>query len=174
MLTYSVTCGQQPPSILGGVDLKLVRERVLKEMERLGLNPTQLADRAEVNQSGLARWLRDSEGKITEVRARVLFQVIEQGLDKSLAEFFGEIEGGTRSASSQSTPPAPESVHGHLVSDSVGADPRLARLLGQTLIDAGSRIIAAETGSGTRRPSGSLSSARGKKPGRRGGGAGNR
>lgn len=143
MLTHSYTYRTTQAPILLPVDLELVREKVLREMERLKLNPTQLADRADLNQSNIAKWLRTRQS-ITETRARVLFRIIERGLGQSLAEFFGEIEGGTQSAARPTPQGGPR--HGDRVSPSIVGDPRLAQLLGRSLIDAGTKLVAGSVG----------------------------
>lgn len=94
-----------------GVDLAAVREKVLREMETRGLNPTQLAKRAGVNQSNLARWLR-LDRTITELRARVLFQVIEDGLGMNLVAFFTQLEADRTGMRHAEAPEHPEPKEG--------------------------------------------------------------
>jgi hypothetical protein len=75
------------------VDLEQVRAKVAAEMKRVGLNPTRLADKADVNQSGLAKWLRTTPATSEGMTVRVLFQVIERGLGLTVSSFFAQIEG---------------------------------------------------------------------------------
>lgn len=178
MLTDTMTYRHSQPSILSGVpvDLKDVRAKVFAEMKAANLNPNQLAKRAGVNQSSLNRWL-DLDREMTELRARVLFQVIEKGLKKSLTEFFREIEGGTKAAD-----PYVETIgatfgaapYGGLVSATTGDDPDFAKRFGNALILAGAQLVRSVTGGATTESDQSMEKPRAKESRRRRGGAGNR
>lgn len=142
--------------ILCPVDFDLLRKKVKHYMREAGLNPTQLAGRAAVNQSNVARWLRDDTPAATDMTARVLFQIIEQGLDMSLPAFFGPLENTAakdtetvkaaltqQQIATHNLPRTHTRVGGEDGTPGVqpAADPRtIFATLGRALIEAGARL----------------------------------
>jgi transcriptional regulator with XRE-family HTH domain len=101
-----MTYGHTQPHILAAVDLDRVRAHLLSTRKRLGLTQHAVAERTEgVDQGQISRIERPESEPMPDLAARVLFQIIENGLKKPLSQFFAEIEG---SATGQplATPPA--------------------------------------------------------------------
>lgn len=74
------------------MELATVRAAILSGFERLGETQETFAIRAGLRQGHLAKLL-DLDQPMTELRARVLFSLIEKGLGTSLSSFFAQIEG---------------------------------------------------------------------------------
>lgn len=75
----------------GGMELADVRQAILAAFEARGETQTQVAERAGVRQGHLSKLL-DLSLPYRELRARVLLNVIEQGLQIPLSEFFRQLE----------------------------------------------------------------------------------
>lgn len=69
----------------------VLRQKFIDERERLGLTQEQLAVKSGIGQSQVSKY-EDLSVVMTNPSARVLFQIIERGFERSLAEFFSEIE----------------------------------------------------------------------------------
>jgi transcriptional regulator with XRE-family HTH domain len=81
------------PHILGDVDLKLVRLAIVAERERRGLNQRQLAAKAGVDQGHMSKIENVDGEEMRDLAARIVFQLIERGLDMPVSQFFAQVEG---------------------------------------------------------------------------------
>lgn len=76
-----------------GVDLKAIRLAIVRERERQEMTQQQVAERAGMRQGHLSN-IENVDGiEMKDLAARVLFQIIEQGLKVPLSLFFAQIEG---------------------------------------------------------------------------------
>lgn len=74
-------------------DLKEVRLAIVSERERQGLNQKQLALKAGIDQGHLSKIENVDDEPMRDLAARIVFQIIERGLDVSLPSFFAQIKG---------------------------------------------------------------------------------
>lgn len=88
----STTYGHALRHILGTVTPFDVREAIVREYERQELTQAQLEERSGCDQGHLSKLL-DLSKPLAEVRARILFNIIEKGLRVPLSAFFAQIEG---------------------------------------------------------------------------------
>lgn len=146
-VTYEVAL---PVIMRGVVDLAAARQILTAERGRRKWTQAQLAKRAGVAQGQISR-LEDLSQPLSDLAARVLFRIIENGFGWKVGQFLTDLEhgnGGTdRAMDEPLTTEGKTDVAASILSSGI-ADPAVARALGQTLIDAGSRLIAAETRSG--------------------------
>lgn len=90
--------------ILSSVDIKTVRLQLVTERERQGLNQRELAAKAGIDQGHLSK-IEDVDGQeMRDLAARIVFQLIEDGLQLPVSEFFRHIEGGAEPATISGAP----------------------------------------------------------------------
>lgn len=127
----------QPDILSGMVDMAAVRRAIVRERKRQRINQEELAARAGLRQGHMSNIENVDKIEMKDMSARVLFQIIEHGLGKSIGEFFTDFEAGTRVADPDSHLP-PATARGR------DADPvsravtivdaeRFARSLGRTI-----------------------------------------
>lgn len=139
--------------ILHGMDLKAVRLAVARGRERLELTQSQLAARAGLQQGHISKIEDVDQHAFKDLSARILFQVIEQGLGILLSDFFRQIESRTNpdrhfTDPLHKMPPSviprntsarhePSAVSAHTSSVDAHAFGRFLIRLGETLADTG-------------------------------------
>ena len=106
-----MTYGYAETHILPAMEIRDVRRRIVAERERLGLNQRDLASKAGIDQGHMSK-IENIDGEpMRDLAARIVFQVIERGLEIPLSSFFAELEGRhVPSTTAQSVQPSPEQV----------------------------------------------------------------
>lgn len=139
--------------MLSAVDLQAVRDRlcVVRESRYAQAeNPSEwtqdaVAKRAGIEQSVLSK-IERIERPMTEVRARVLFAIIQKGLGLTLSEFFRQMEGGlpTEELQGQDHRPSENRADAHETrSKAHDDDTRLTiNILAKYALDAQEALIA--------------------------------
>lgn len=75
----------------GEMDLMFLRQKLIAERGRLGMTQEEMAAKAGIRQSLVSKW-EDLSIVMTDPSARVLFQIIERAFERTLTDFFAEIE----------------------------------------------------------------------------------
>jgi len=140
----------------------LLRQRLIAERGRLGMTQEEVASKAGIRQSLVSKW-EDLSIVMTDPSARVLFLIIERAFEKTLTEFFAEIEQvplGAKAADDAAHLSSPEGrAHADPLSSAISRSDleRFARAVGRSIGEAMRSPAAA------RRPA----KARARRPNRR-------
>lgn len=122
--------------ILPPVELIDVRRRIREEFERQHLTQEIMEKRSGIKQGVISRIL-DLNNPMREIRARIIFNLVEKGLQLPLSSFFLQLEqrhaSGTHGASSLTLIPRGASVDRTVSPESTPDEELLA--------DAGGRIV---------------------------------
>jgi len=117
----------------GGMDIATVREWIVRAFEATGETQEVVAARAGLRQGHFAK-LIDLTTDMTEIRARVLFDVIERGLQTPLSEFFRQLERSDHEKfSSRPAQPAHPQVFDEATTQAETAEETVIRTLSRLL-----------------------------------------
>jgi transcriptional regulator with XRE-family HTH domain len=119
------------------MDLMFLRQHLIAERGRLGMTQEEMATKAGIRQSLVSKW-EDLSIEMTDPSARVLFLIIERAFEKSLTEFFAEIEKvsvGAKAADGGSSPQTEGRAHADSLSSTISRSDleRFARAIGRSI-----------------------------------------
>lgn len=166
-MLYGVSCS--------GVDIRTIRLAIARIIDARHWTQDTVAARCSVSQSHVSKIIRvgDDPAELKDLAARVLFDIIENGLGLTLSEFFAQIERQTETdlpaeLGRDKTPriPSPNKGRAH-VGTPIPAAERDA-IVDELLIELGTRIAtAARTPGRPERPDRAVPRPRQQKPDRR-------